>query len=186
MAAKPSKVVTPGSKNSRTRARITNADGSSAKVSDVLAREIRNLILGKRLQANTPLPSESEWIAQTGYSRATVREALRLLESDGLISIKRGPGGGIRVSHPDVGHATRTLGIMLALSNATLRDLFEVRKLLEAKAAEVAATAATAEQREKLLEVSEAKSFETEVDFHRLLAECTGNDLFSLILASLH
>jgi len=124
-------------------------------------------------------------ISDTGFSRATVREAQRLLEADGLIAVKSGPGGGITVRHPSIEHATRTLGFLLALSSATLGDLLQVRKLLEPAAAELAADIATREQRDRLLELANSKSLADDLDFHLLMARCTGNELLRIIITSL-
>ena len=64
-------------------------------------------------------------------SRPVVREALRILESETLISVKRGAGGGARVRRPDVGVAARHAALLLQLEGTTLADLFEARATLE-------------------------------------------------------
>jgi DNA-binding FadR family transcriptional regulator len=152
---------------------------------EILANEIRRHIIMNRLLPGAQLPSEATLIADTGFSRATVREAQRLLEADGLIAVKSGPGGGITVRHPSIEHATRTLGFLLALSSATLGDLLQVRKMLEPAAAELAADVATREQRDRLLELAASRSLGGDLDFHLLLARCTGNELLRIIITSL-
>jgi GntR family transcriptional regulator, transcriptional repressor for pyruvate dehydrogenase complex len=153
------------------------------KASDLLAEDIRGRIIGEGLEAGTPLPSEGDLIKELGLSRATVREALRLLEADGLIAIKRGPGGGIVVRHPEGAQVTRSLALMLALAEAPLRDLFAFRKTIEPAAAAAAAENASDEQRRRLNEVIDPAS---RVDFHILVAEMSGNALYKLNLAVLH
>jgi DNA-binding FadR family transcriptional regulator len=159
------------------------------KASDLLAEQLRARIMGDGLQPGAPLPSEGDLIKELGLSRATVREALRLLEADGLISIKRGPGGGIVVRHPDGAQVTRSLALMLALTEAPLRDLFAFRKSIEPAAAAAAATNASADQRARLQALVDPTNeivSAADVDFHVLVAESSGNALYQLNLAVLH
>lgn len=159
------------------------------KASNVLANEIRRRVVLERLPAGAELPNEAEMIETSGFSRATVREALRLLEADGLVTIKRGPRGGVEVAHPDTGHVTRSLALMLALSEAPVRDLFAYRQALEPTAAAIAAVAATEEQRASLLKIARpdtARAVAHNVEFHLLLAEATGNEFFRVSLNAMH
>ena len=64
------------------------------KASDVLAEKLRELILSRALAEGTPLPTERELVAQSGLSRTSVREALRVLETEGLVATKAGRNGG--------------------------------------------------------------------------------------------
>ena len=64
------------------------------KASDVLARELRERILSGELVEGTPLPAERELVKQTQMSRATVREALRILEVQNLVRVRAGRAGG--------------------------------------------------------------------------------------------
>src|SRR5258707_7489369 len=73
------------------------------KASDVLADDLRERILLGEFPEGTALPTERDLVAQTQMSRATVREALRILEVQGLIRIKTGPAGGAFVQKPDNG-----------------------------------------------------------------------------------
>jgi len=159
------------------------------KASNVLANELRRRVLLERLPVGAVLPNETQMIETSGFSRATVREALRLLESDGLVTIKRGPRGGVKVAHPDTGHVTRSLALMLALSEAPVRDLFAYRQTLEPAAAAIAAVAATDEQRAQLLEIARpdpSRAVAHNVDFHLLLAEATNNEFFRVSLNTVH
>ena len=155
------------------------------KASSILADEIRDQIVRGRLPRGTELPNESELIESSGFSRATVREALRLLESQGLIAIRRGSRGGIRVDRPDIGHVTRSTALLLALSDARLEDLFEFRRLLEPAAASLAARNATSAQRAHLLAVTNANADERLIDtvgFHGLVADASGNEFHRVTL----
>jgi GntR family transcriptional repressor for pyruvate dehydrogenase complex len=158
------------------------------KASDVLAEDLRREILGRALVAGSALPSESELVARYGLSRASVREGLRLLEADGLISIKRGPRGGIFVQAPQPNHVSRSLALLLTLSEAPLRDLFQFRKLVEPEAAYLAAEYGTAEKHALLLAATEQDhegSTQERVDFHAALARACGNEVLNLVLSAL-
>lgn len=158
------------------------------KASEILADELRNLILGQGLKPGAPLPSEAELMTESHLSRGTVREALRLLEADNLVSIKRGPGGGISVRHPDPSHISRSFALILTLSEATLKELFDFRKLLEPAAAAIAAREATEEQKELLIENARGlgdPKIAHHAAFHRRIAEATNNNVLSTVLRAL-
>ena len=70
-------------------------------------------------------------MAQFGVSRPTLREAFRVLEAEGLISVRRGAHGGARVHTPDVDVAARYAGLVLEHRGATLADVYEAAGLIE-------------------------------------------------------
>jgi GntR family transcriptional regulator, transcriptional repressor for pyruvate dehydrogenase complex len=70
------------------------------KASDVLANDLRERILRGEFPAGTSLPPERDMVAQAQMSRTTVREALRILQVQGLIRIKTGRSGGAYVQRP--------------------------------------------------------------------------------------
>lgn len=154
------------------------------KASSIVADQLRAQIVRARLAAGTPLPNEAELIASTGTSRATVREALRLLESEGLVVARRGPGGGLRVGRPELQSAIRSIAVHLAVSEASLGDFFTFRRLVETEAARQAASAATPEQRQRLHDFvqSEDRPLSEVVGFHDMLAESTNNEFFRFTL----
>ena len=158
------------------------------KAAHLLADDLRRYIIANHLAVGAGLPSERELIEQSGFSRGTVREALRQLEAEGLITIQRGPAGGISVAHPDTDQVTRSFAVMLALSEATLRHLFEFRETLEPAAAALAAQRATEGQRAELLEEA-ARYPESQVahnaDFHLCLAAATNNEFYRVTLSAL-
>jgi DNA-binding FadR family transcriptional regulator len=153
------------------------------KAADVLASGLRQKILRNGMKVGARLPSERELIEQSGLSRATVREGLRLLEADGLIAIRRGPKGGITVSQPSLHQMSRTLAILMTRTQARVADLFTLRRLLEPPAAGLAARNATPEQRAALNHaVTPASDVGQAVAFHELLAAATGNPLLQVVL----
>lgn len=156
--------------------------------SAVLAAELRSRIIRERLPDGTPIESEAELIASSGLSRASVREAIRLLASEGLITTRRGPGGGIRVSSPDLHLSTRSIAMILARSGAPLRELFELRILLEVRAAELCAEVADEQQ---LAAISDAVDVHGSrlpgmMGFHPLVAAGSGNEFFVVMLEIVH
>lgn len=159
------------------------------KASDLLAERLRARILGEGLRPGDPLPAEAELITSYAFSRGTVREALRLLESDGLIEIKRGPKGGIRVSYPDLTQVGRSLALLLSLAETSLRSLMEFRKLVEPAAAAAAARTASVEQKHWLSRIvdDEARSGGTShsVEFHDALGICSNNEIFRVVISAL-
>ena len=86
------------------------------KASDAIVDGIRDRILNERLPVGSPLPSESDLMADYGLGRVTVRERLRLLERAGIVSIRRGPGGGVFVGTPDLHRLSEVLTCLLYTS----------------------------------------------------------------------
>lgn len=154
------------------------------KASDVLADLLRRRILSEGLEPGTRLPSEAQLIEQEQFSRSTVREALRILEIEQLVAIRRGPGGGVTVHHPDPTNTVRAVATFLTLSETSLRDLFDFRAATEPAAAALAARNATEAQRTELLLLADDASDEAEIGFHWALAEATNNGLFRVLLGS--
>ena len=106
-----------------------------------VADQLRELIVSGRLAQGERLPTETLLSAEVGVSRATVREALRLLAAQGLIRTTKGAGGGSYVTVPsasDVSESLRSgLGRLARAEHVTLDELVEARALLEVPAVEV-------------------------------------------------
>jgi DNA-binding FadR family transcriptional regulator len=110
------------------------------KAAVVVASRIRRGIIRGEFQPDQALPNETELMALYEVSRPVAREALRILESEQLIKVKRGVGGGARVRRPDIGVAARHTALLMQLEGTTLEDLFEARTLLEPAAVRRLAT----------------------------------------------
>lgn len=106
-------------------------DGRKRKTHAVLAEELRDRILSGELAEGERLPVEEDLTAQFGVARTTLREALRVLESQGLITIRRGRGGGPVVTHPDLEPISTALAISLQLQGTSVSDLDDVWRLIE-------------------------------------------------------
>lgn len=112
--------------------------------SDVIV-QIREAILSGRFSPGSRLPTEREMALQFGVSRVTVRDALRALETTGLVRVKVGGQGGPYVAEPDLTLLRESLGTHLHLRGTTFRELAEARLALETTSARLAATRATEE-----------------------------------------
>jgi GntR family transcriptional repressor for pyruvate dehydrogenase complex len=109
------------------------------KASDVLARELRERILSGELVEGTALPAERELVKQTQMSRATVREALRILEVQNLVRVRAGRAGGAFVQRPTSKSMASSVTLLIRGSKIKLADLMETREALEPFCAELAA-----------------------------------------------
>jgi GntR family transcriptional regulator, transcriptional repressor for pyruvate dehydrogenase complex len=109
------------------------------KASDVLAAELRERILNGELAEGAVLPAERELVRQTQMSRATVREALRILEVQNLVRVKAGRAGGAFVQRPTTKSMANSVSILIRGQHIKLVDLMETREALEPFCAELAA-----------------------------------------------
>ncbi|WP_307875411.1 FadR/GntR family transcriptional regulator [Frankia nepalensis] len=100
-----------------------------------IADEIRTLIVEGRLADGDLLGRELELVERFGVSRPSLREALRILEVQGLISVERGVLGGVFVRHPDERLAAHTAALVLQARNVALSDVHVARSHLEPLAA---------------------------------------------------
>ncbi|WP_116996946.1 FadR/GntR family transcriptional regulator [Desertimonas flava] len=101
------------------------------KTADLVAANLRRQIIRGDLVADEPLPAESALMQHYNVSRPTLREALRILEHEELIVVKRGAHGGARVTPPDAVAATRSAAHLLQYRGTTLSDVFEARAIIE-------------------------------------------------------
>lgn len=103
----------------------------SMKAGESVALEILRDIVVKRMRTGDQLPAESQMLTHYGVSRPSLREALRLLEFQGLITIRPGPGAGTVVGRSDPENLARTLVLFLHLNGATYSELLETWSLTE-------------------------------------------------------
>src|SRR5215207_5826071 len=83
------------------------------KAGEMVANQLRRTILSGGLKEGDSLPLEKELLAHFGVSRPTLREAFRMLEAEGLISISRGSRTGATVHQPNIHVAARYMGFVL-------------------------------------------------------------------------
>lgn len=119
------------------RAELDLAPIRALKKSELVARELRNLIIRGEIPEGASLPSETELIDKFDISRPTLREALRILESDALITIHRGAQGGAVACKPGPDIAAKHFGLVLQTQDTSVADVFRARQLIEPPAVRV-------------------------------------------------
>lgn len=164
------------------------------KTADVLASELRGRIVRGELNEGDTLPPEAELVREFGVSRPTLREALRMLESEGLLNVVPG-GRGAHVTIPDIGLVGRYMGLLLRLSGATLDDLFRARGMLESALVKALAgdpdRAAIADElrkqiAEERLALGNEQRFTSAANaFHRRLYDLAGNKTVNILAGSI-
>ena len=113
------------------------------KAAEIVSRELRNQIVRGTLKQGDSLAAEGELMTRFGVSRPTLREAIRILESEGLISISRGARGGAAVLSPNINIAARHIGFVLQANGTTLADIYRVHLVVEPAAARMVAETAS-------------------------------------------
>lgn len=156
---------------------IVHARGHGPAYQQV-ADELRRLIVGGAYEPGDRLPGEADLCEQFGVSRSTIREAIRTLEAQHLVVTTRGTTGGSFVVTPEVDRIEADLGLALGLLSSAdqvhVGQIVEVRELLEAPCAALAASRRTDEQLAELRELVDHDDHEL---FHLALIEAAGNEL---------
>src|SRR5438105_3959489 len=112
------------------------------KTAELMARDLRSKIVRGELKDGDTLPAEGELVERYSVSRPTLREALRILESEGLLTVTRGSRGGPRIHPPDPRLAARHFGLVLQNCGTTLADIFGARLLIEPSCVHLVASTA--------------------------------------------
>jgi DNA-binding FadR family transcriptional regulator len=164
-------------------------------MAEIVAAQLRGRIVSGDLADGDELPRESDMLETTGVSRPTLREALRILETEGLVRIRRGKVGGAVVSHPTVESAAYHLGLTLQSNGVSLFDLASARLAIQPSCASLAAGAPHRE--EIAVELTDLVEESQELvgtgeeftvcaqRFHARLTELCGNTTMLLIAGTL-
>jgi DNA-binding FadR family transcriptional regulator len=161
------------------------------KVPELMASDVRRRIMRGDLRDGDSLPPEAELMAQYNVSRPSLREALRILESDALIVVRRGGHGGAVVRRPTMEVTARHFGLSLQERGAHVEDVYHARTVLEPPAiAELARNATSAQitlLTQKLAEVdafigSPARYAHAISEFREFMIGLTGNITLSLLV----
>jgi GntR family transcriptional regulator, transcriptional repressor for pyruvate dehydrogenase complex len=156
------------------------------KASAVLADRLRELILSKGAPEGAQLPTERELMAQSGLSRASVREALRVLETEGLIHTKSGRNGGSIVRRPGHEAVSRSLDLFVRSHDVRFEAVLEVREAIEPAAARLAAMHRTdadlkaiqaAQQRLEAAADNIAEFVAANLDWHLAVVKASRNEI---------
>jgi DNA-binding FadR family transcriptional regulator len=186
--------MTSAAKDPRTAAKAT--PHKRPKAAELVAAELRHQIVTGRLKPGDKLHPENVLQGEFEISRPTLREALRLLESESLITISRGQHGGARVISIDLRAAARQVGVFLQIEGTTLQDVWMARTIIEPPAVGLLASlrksaafgelesniaaARVAAQRDPLLYA------DLSADFSMLIAQHCGNKTIHLFAALIH
>ncbi|MGX7952926.1 FadR/GntR family transcriptional regulator [Tsuneonella sp. HG249] len=170
------------------------AGASKAKRALVLAREIVEDIEANAHGPGDRLPREEDMLARYEVARATLREALRFLELQGVIHLQPGRGGGPVVARPQTADFASSMALILQFMDTDLRSLLDLREAVAPAVAQRAAENATAADLAALEDClaqlereHDAPEFEeTNRRFHDLLGWASGNPAFGLLVSALH
>ena len=165
-----------------------------ARLSDQIRDELKRMILEGELKRGVKLPTEEQLAGQLKVSKVSVREALRNLETDGLIEKRRGVHGGSFVAHPGSEKMGEWVGNYLRIGMITPEELVDFRQTLEPALVALAVERRTdkdlrdikaiIDEIEKGIRRGEASTPKA-VEFHRLIGEACHNRLISMVMEAL-
>ncbi len=164
------------------------------KASQQIVSQIRALIFEGRLLPGDKLPPESTLMEQFHVSKQTLKEALRSLEYMGLLDIRKGVTGGAFIAEVDTEVIREVLANFLYFKNLSIRNLSEVRKIVEPYAAKTAAEHMSEQDLQTLARLIETSKNElashayspevvkADLEFHRVIAGSTKNPILVLMV----
>lgn len=169
--------------------------GMPPKRATVIAHRIVQDIRKRDLGPGAQLPPERDMLLTYAVGRNTLREALRVLEQQGVLTIRPGPGGGPVVSSPDSRHLASTLALLMQFAETPFRTVIETRQHLEPITArltcEHADPAVLAQLRESVNKMArQLDDLDAFLDenrrFHSIIGWGSENALFGYCINSLH
>jgi GntR family transcriptional regulator, transcriptional repressor for pyruvate dehydrogenase complex len=164
----------------------------STRIYEEIVRQIRLLIADGHLKSGDRLPPERDLAERFRVSRTSVREAMRALESRGLIGIR--PGEGAFVREVSIEALVEPLALVILAQRDTIADLYEARRLLEPPIAALAARRASLEEVADMTRILEQQGTEVaagrtgltqDAAFHAALAHSTHNRAITRIVTTL-
>jgi GntR family transcriptional repressor for pyruvate dehydrogenase complex len=182
-----------------TRSAVTERNQRPLKTAEILARRIVAAITKDGLVPGDRLPPEADMVASFEVGRGTLREALRYLELQGILTIKPGFGGGPVVAMPSASSLASSFTLVLQAAHTPFSTIVRSRTMLEPLVAQEAAHNAKNAEAEGLLEalsesvdaiaatLGDTDGYLSEnAHFHELVAQASGNLLFTYLMGSLH
>jgi GntR family transcriptional regulator, transcriptional repressor for pyruvate dehydrogenase complex len=172
----------------------SSATVRSPKRAELAAGALRRMVVDGQLKDGDFLPTEAELMTHFGISRSTLREAVRVLESERLVEPRQGSRTGARVRIPGAEIVARPAGLLLELSGATIADLLVARSAIEPMAARLLAESGTQEafdELEKMLAEDipagweEGRLAEATGAFYRRVVELSGNATLAIMAGML-
>ena len=160
-----------------------------------IADELHALIVSGQLAEGESLGREPDLVERFGVSRPSLREALRILEAEGLITVVRGVLGGVIVHQPSERMTARTAALVLQSRNVTLGDVHQARSVIEPAAVRILASSprrktideltSLVEEQRAVLEDPEAFG-RANARFHERLVALAGNQTLSIVAEMLN
>lgn len=166
-----------------------------SRVSQAIVDQIKALIRNGSLAPGDRLPSRRELCERFGVSRVTVREALRMLEASGLVTIRVGARGGAFLTAPSADRVGEGLADLLSMSALTAGEVTETRKIVEFGALPLVVERATDDDIDalfKLVEEGQAAidegryTMDMSARFHARVAECAHNTALETLLQAFY
>lgn len=167
------------------------------KVHEAIEEQIMELIVSGELKKGDKLPSERELVELLQASRSSVREALRSLATLGYLEIRSGEG--VYVKKADLEDVARARGMLLTLDSDSLRQVYEVRRILEVGSVELAVQRATDADIARMSHIVDdmRRSYndvfngdEFDIAFHEAIVEAAHNpalsEMMDLVSDSIH
>lgn len=164
---------------------------NTVRVSSIIVERIKTLIREGTLKPNDKLPSERELCSSFGIGRATVRDALRILETMGLIEVRVGSRGGAFVTAPSTAQIGVGLNDMMAAATLSAAEVREARLSFEVGLIDLICERITPEDlctldkicKESQQALNEGKyTLAYSLEFHRALAHCAHNRALDMIV----
>lgn len=172
----------------------TDTAGTRRSRPQRVAEAIKSWVVDEGLRPGDRLPSEPELIERFAMAKGTIREAVRILEAQGLVKTRTGPGGGVFIHEVSEERAAALLGNYFYFKNLTIADIYQLRGVLEP---ELAASLAGRLSEDDLAALEEtmktyarpARNADEEREqhiqslrFHALLAEMSDNPLLRFLI----
>ena len=166
---------------------------SVPKTSQVLAAKLRRQILGMALPTGAPLPTERDLVTQTGLSRSSVREALRILEAENLVQTRPGRFGGTATNRPNDDSLGRSISLFVHGRGISLASLLQTREAIEPSLAALAAQSRSEAEMTLLNEATQRVEdafddvplfLRENVNWHIAIASASHNELLRAFLTA--
>jgi len=159
-----------------------------------VAQRLLERIIAARLKPGSSFATESELLSQFNVSRPTLRESLRILESQGVLQLRPGPGGGIIVGQPSVDLLAHGLSVFLRLHEVPFITVLKAREVIEPALASEAALNGTEQDfaelelsiaRMKALPADQEAFLEENRIFHSIIARASGNKVLEIFWSTI-
>jgi len=172
-----------------------NTGAGTPKAAVAVSNELRRRIVTGTVAVGDSLPPEGSLLDELGVSRPSLRAALQILESEGLVTMRRGSRGGARVNAPTDDILARRAGVYLQYHQASLDEVHRARLVIEPPAVAIVARRAdpadvallTALADSEIALVRDRDAFRSAaMTFHRRLVELSGNKMLIIFASMIH